>query len=405
MRPTRLVPLLMAACAATYVLSATVMLGTAYAQATALPVVVDPNASPDLGTLLQLITSRAWLPLAIFATIWLRHMLSDRSKLPITIPATWLPTVSAGMGLLVAVLVAVQAGAPVATAVLGAFVAAATSGFFDGVLAAIFGDPARAPAWARWLVALADGFGTGGKGSAGDAPKPYRDPDATGPGNVVQRAADQLPSSVRRDFEAACLHLAGWSYPEIAAHLGYASAAAAARAVGTCLERNPAPSPIARRVPRLVGVGLVAVVLGALVCGTHARPTQATVAPTVAVAVDEVGPVVEPAPAMLAGEGCTPQGQPNVPMVVTVTTETLQAIACGVGVVGRELSSADGGSPDWPQIAIDLGETCGMDVAQIIATFGAGSSLGKAALANSDKVHAAAMRYAAHAAAAAGARR
>lgn len=310
------------------------------------PIVVDPSAAPDLGTLLQLISSRAWLPIAILAAVYLRHMLSDRSKLPITIPATWLPTVSAGMGLLVAALVAVQAGAPVATAVLGALVTAAATGFFDGIVTGIFGaDPARVPAWARWLLALVDGLGAGGSGG-----QPAAIPGQ--PTDVVHREADRLQARRTNGVSAG-------------------SAA------------------------RYAGVALVALVVGLLCFRTVPGPEQ----------LDARTAASERAQPVLAGEGCNAQGQPNVPLIVTVTTDTLKAIACGVGVVGQDLGAVDGGSLDWPQVAIDLGETCGMDVGQIVAVFGAQSALGKAAIAHAADVHTAALRYAARASAAAGARR
>jgi hypothetical protein len=89
-----------------------------------------------------------------------------------------------------------------------------------------------------------------------------------------------------------------------------------------------------------------------------------------------------------ATTGCT-NGQLN-PQAVSVTTDGLQLLACGLGVYVKDSASTP---INWAQMAIDMGTSCGMDVADIVAIFGSSSPLGQAASANGTAVHQAAAAY------------
>ena len=85
--------------------------------------------------------------------------------------------------------------------------------------------------------------------------------------------------------------------------------------------------------------------------------------------------------------GCT-NGQLS-PTVVSVTTSTLELLACGMNVYVKDSQAA----PNWVQMAIDMATQCGMDVADIVAIFGANSGVGQAAAANAAVVNASAAAF------------
>lgn len=143
----------------------------------------------DLGTLLKLVMGHQWLAAAIFVVAFARVLLSDRSKRLPSIPAPWLPTVSAVLGAAFTVLVAVQGGAPLGVTLVGAFVMFVGSGALDGLLVAMYGDPSKAPKWARWVVGIADDL-TGGGGSSGSASS--KKPDTVPPAKPTPPAVSRL---------------------------------------------------------------------------------------------------------------------------------------------------------------------------------------------------------------------
>jgi len=111
-----------------------------------------------LPQVLALVTTHSWLPIAILVAVYVRHLLSDKSKFPNPpIPPTWLPTVTAAVTLVFSVLVARQAGGSWSVALVGGFTTGAASGFFDGIVVGLFGsDPSKVPWWAKLVLALVD---------------------------------------------------------------------------------------------------------------------------------------------------------------------------------------------------------------------------------------------------------
>lgn len=97
-----------------------------------------------------------WLLLVMIAAVYCRKLASPSSAFPVTIPVNWRPTVTAAFGLVIAVVAALQAGKPWGEAALAGATVAASTGFLDGLLTAIFGQPANAPSWAKAIVFLFD---------------------------------------------------------------------------------------------------------------------------------------------------------------------------------------------------------------------------------------------------------
>jgi hypothetical protein len=120
-----------------------------------------------LTDLLGAISAHQWLPLLVLLALYVRKLLSSDSKFPITISPNMLPTVSGALSLIVTVVGAREAGKTWALAALSGFIAAVAMGFFDGLLAAIFGDPSKAPSWAKAIVYVVDDLGGGKKGQGG----------------------------------------------------------------------------------------------------------------------------------------------------------------------------------------------------------------------------------------------
>lgn len=130
--------------------------GTAHAQGPA----PDPGSTP-LQDIVALISAHGWLPLFALALLYVRKLCSPDSKFPIPVPAQWLPTVSAFFGLLYGLVSSIEKGTALGTAVLTCVVLAGASGFFDGLLTAIFNHGA-APKWAQAIVFLVDDLTGGG---------------------------------------------------------------------------------------------------------------------------------------------------------------------------------------------------------------------------------------------------
>jgi hypothetical protein len=126
---------------------------------------MDPSV---LTQIVQALDGKHYLALIILVTLYLRKLASPTSKFPLNIPTTWLSTVSAFGGLVYGFEVSLQDGASAGTAALSALAIAASTGFFDGLMTAIFAH-GQAPAWAKAIVGVIDdvagGSGTPGTGS------------------------------------------------------------------------------------------------------------------------------------------------------------------------------------------------------------------------------------------------
>ena len=174
-RPAPLLARLLVQCALVLALLCLVTEAVAYAQPKP-----DPSATPLQG-IVALFASHGWLPLFALGLLYARKLCGPDSKFPITIPATWLPTVSAFFGLAYGVVTSLVNGSAIGPALLLCAVAAGGSGFLDGALTAIFNHGA-APRWAQAIVFLFDDL-TGGATNAtkaGQAAKAAA-PAATGP--------------------------------------------------------------------------------------------------------------------------------------------------------------------------------------------------------------------------------
>ena len=188
-RPVPLLARLLVQCAVLFALLCLFAEAVAYAQPTP-----TPNA-PPLQDIVALISAHGWLPLFALGLLYARKLCGPDSKFPITIPPTWLPSVSAFFGLAYGVVSSLVNGSALGPALLLCAVAAGGSGFFDGLLTAIFNHGA-APRWAQALVFLFDDL-TGGATNAtkaGQAAKAAA-PAATGPatpGTVAKAAGGAL---------------------------------------------------------------------------------------------------------------------------------------------------------------------------------------------------------------------
>ncbi|SRR5579859_750809 len=138
------------------IFAASVALAQPFSPPGALPPPPMPP-TPSVLTLVTLVTGHQWLPLALAVLLYVRHMLSDGSKFPVTIPATWLPAVSAALALAYAILVAVSMGASWQQALLGGATLGAAAALVDGLVVGIFGnDPTKVPAWAKAILMLVE---------------------------------------------------------------------------------------------------------------------------------------------------------------------------------------------------------------------------------------------------------
>ena len=158
---------------------------------------MDPTV---LQQILDALKTGHYLPLIIILTLYVRKLASADSKFPISIPTTWLPSVSALGGLAYGFEVSIQNGASIGAALLGAIGVGASTGFFDGLMTAIFAH-GQAPAWAKAIVFLVDDV-AGGGGAAGGAAG-----GATGskPVNAAPKPADPPKALRGRLVFAMCL--------------------------------------------------------------------------------------------------------------------------------------------------------------------------------------------------------
>jgi hypothetical protein len=147
-----------------------------------------------LQQLIALLSAHSWLPVIALATLYLRKILSPASGFPITVPPRWLPVVSSTGALASGLVSSLQAGEGAGAAILDMAIMAASGGFFDGLLTAIF-DHDNAPAWARAIVFVFDDLGGGGSGGKRAAGGPaFGHPKSTTPFNpIIAEAAKQPP--------------------------------------------------------------------------------------------------------------------------------------------------------------------------------------------------------------------
>ncbi len=155
---------------------------------------MDPTV---LQQILDTLKGGHYLGLAIIATLYLRKLAGPDSKFPISIPTTWLPSVSAFGGLAYGFEASLQSGATAGAAALGALGVAASTGFFDGLVTVIF-NHGNAPAWAKALVFLVDDIaGTGGGGTGALSPATKKPTENITPTDPPNRAIAP-PKTLRR---------------------------------------------------------------------------------------------------------------------------------------------------------------------------------------------------------------
>ena len=142
--------------------------------------------------LLQALYHHDWMPAVLMLSVLVRTWLTDKSKFPVSLPVNWQPVVVAVATGFVNAVAGVQAGQSASVVVMTTLAWMGATGFLDGVLVAIFGDPKKAPVWARWIVMAFDDYeapkGGGGNGT------PYRTP-APAP---VPAPADSTPTLVTK---------------------------------------------------------------------------------------------------------------------------------------------------------------------------------------------------------------
>ncbi len=113
----------------------------------------------NLGDILQAIGQHNWLALLLIVAVYLRTIFSEKSSFPVNIPPNWRPVFVGLAGGIVTDVTAMQSGMAWAPALLSGAIGLVVSGFFDGLLAAIFGSAASAPSWARAIVMVIDDLG------------------------------------------------------------------------------------------------------------------------------------------------------------------------------------------------------------------------------------------------------
>lgn len=116
----------------------------------------------DLQTILQVVADfqqHAWWPLALVLVLYARKLVSPDSSFRINVPPRALHLVTASLTMLTVFVTAGVDATPLGTAAVGAIVAGIGAGFLDGLVTAIFGDPANVPGWAKTIVMLVDELG------------------------------------------------------------------------------------------------------------------------------------------------------------------------------------------------------------------------------------------------------
>ena len=149
----------------------------------------------DLNAIVAAFGAHNWLVLVMFAAVYARFIFSDKSKFPATWNPNLLPIFSGVAGAVITTDATLQAGSGWGTALIAGFVGLVAAGVFDGLVTVIFGDPAKAPSWARFIVMVVDDLGKGGTPPAGGGGSVSR-------GNAVDAEASKLspPAAHRRSL-------------------------------------------------------------------------------------------------------------------------------------------------------------------------------------------------------------
>jgi hypothetical protein len=159
-----------------------------------------------LSQIVSAISAGHYLALIVIVSLYVRKLASTASAFPfLNIPTTWLPTISAAGGLVYGVASSIQGGEAVGASFLDCAAAAASSGFLDGLLTAIFAAHA-APAWARAIVGAFDNIAGGGgstaaKGASAFGTRDSVKPPALSPKTMLDRinervlAVDEAPEA------------------------------------------------------------------------------------------------------------------------------------------------------------------------------------------------------------------
>jgi len=135
----------------------------------------------DISQLLGALGAHRYLFAFVLLAAYTRRLTAADSQFPLSVPAAWRPVVTSAVGLVYGVLASVQAGASWRAATLGGVIAAASSGFADMLLVAIFANPQSAPAWARALAFVFDDFKGNANGAGGGSAPPSPSPNGTPP--------------------------------------------------------------------------------------------------------------------------------------------------------------------------------------------------------------------------------
>ena len=132
--------------------------------------------------ILHALRSFNFLPLFLTLTLIFRKWVSDESSFPVSIPATWRGVITAAVGSVYGLEMALSNGATFLSALGTAGALAVAGGLADGLLTAVF-NHGNAPAWAKLIVMVFDAeagsakkFGGGSKGKGhplvGSEPEP-----------------------------------------------------------------------------------------------------------------------------------------------------------------------------------------------------------------------------------------
>ena len=125
----------------------------------------------DFSTLLAALQHSPYLAALALISMLARAWVTDRSAFPLTLPASWQPVITALAAAALNATASLQAGIGWQVVVMTSLAWAASTGFLDGILVAAWGDPKKAPIWARWAVMIFDDVerlsGAGPTGSSG----------------------------------------------------------------------------------------------------------------------------------------------------------------------------------------------------------------------------------------------
>ena len=143
----------------------------------------------DLNAIIAAFGSHNWLVLVMIGALYARTLFSNKSRFPWSWAPNWLPLFSGLAGAVITVDASMMKGSTLAASLPLGFLGLVAGGFFDGLLAAIFGAPANAPTWAKFLVGIIDDIEGGGGGGA--AKKNSVDP-------VTAEAAKLSPPASKR---------------------------------------------------------------------------------------------------------------------------------------------------------------------------------------------------------------